>query len=1011
MSSATPAGRSFQRSLIPFIGRNDELNALRSALDRSLAGRGTIVLIAGEPGIGKTRTSEVFALDAEACGARVLWGRCYEWEGAPAYWPWIQVLRTYIDDLDDDLLQTELGSGAPFVAQVLPELRQRLADFPEPPPLEPAAARFRLFEALTRFMINAARRRPLVIILEDLHWADAASLLLLQFLTQVLRDQPMLLLGTFRDVEITSQHPFSGTLVELTRELHTERLTLGGLSQSDVGLFIERLSGRRVSDALVATLHAETDGNPFFLGEVVRLLSAEGKLTDRLRIPLRRVPDSVREVIRRRLNRLPSDCHDILSVAAVIGREFSAQLLAGVTHAPVTDVLDLLDTATDVRLIEVSGPIGQYHFSHALIQETLYAALNTSRRMRLHLEIGTALEQSRRGDLAPRFAELAYHFSQAAPLGEAAKAISYAIGAAERASDQVAWETAIVHYQLALRSLEFLDPPDEQRRCEVLLALGEAHNRAGTDAGQIIGAGISAEAVSTFMEAARVARAAGLAEHFAQAAFGIVGPSLSVAQGFNEASELMMEALATLPKSDSILRAHLLAGYAAHRSALMAIGKTPMDFVAYEDVKSMTDEAVAMTRRLGNPATLSYALHARCHVHLGPDDLSLVRADSEEAVEAAIVAGDARLHVLALFDVYQAALFRGDNTTARNVLDPLRRAAEPLKIRYFDYILGICGAGQAMRDGRLADAEKHIEFALSSWPRGGIATGELLALRREQDRVHEVADAMRWIIEQLPGALMWEALWILALLETGRCDEARSLFASIPDDKLLLVTSHWNVRLCALYAEFCDAFDDKRRAAIVYEHLLPYARHNIFASNSDHACGSASHYLGILATTLGHWDDAERHFEDALEANERWGYPLHAAYTRYAWADALGRRGCTADFPSISALLERAVTTAERIGSIRLARHVDQLSKQIGVTLPAMKSTARLTKTQLSLSRREREVLALIIGGSTDKEIAEALFISPRTVTTHVTHILNKLGVSSRFEAAELASSNGHLRE
>jgi eukaryotic-like serine/threonine-protein kinase len=177
-------------SPVPFVGREAELRVLHTALGSAFAGRGQVVLIAGEPGIGKTRTSDMFAAQAEASGACILWGRCHEWEGAPPYWPWIQVLRAYLSLADEGSLIRDLGAGAADVAQVLPELRQRIPDLPELPAMEPEQARFRLFDALATFLVNAAKARPLVVVLDDLHWADTPSLLLLQFLAQGIR-QPL----------------------------------------------------------------------------------------------------------------------------------------------------------------------------------------------------------------------------------------------------------------------------------------------------------------------------------------------------------------------------------------------------------------------------------------------------------------------------------------------------------------------------------------------------------------------------------------------------------------------------------------------------------------------------------------------------------------------------------------------------------------------------------------------------------------------------------------------------
>lgn len=967
-------------SLAPFVGRGAELRVLRAAFESASAGRGQVVLIGGEPGIGKTRTADVFAGDAR--DAKILWGRCHEWQGAPAYWPWIQVLRAHLSMLDDDDLRAQLGAGAADIAQVLPELRQRLADLADLPPMEPEQARFRLFDALATFLINAAQPHPLVIVLDDIHWADAPSLLFLHFLAESIRGARIVLLGAFRDFEVYRQPALSHTLAELSREQHAQRMTLRGLSPEDVGAFVAQISQSVPTDALVQAVYQETEGNPFFVGEVIRLLGAEGQLGGQTPVTLRRVPESVREVILRRLDRLPADCNRALSIASAAGREFSLALLARVSRETADELVDTLDAAIEAQLVQKTPAIGAYRFSHALVRETLYEDLGTAQRMRLHAQAGQALEEIHALDLAPYYADLTYHFVQAAPAGTADKALDYAIKAAERATAQVAWETAVGHYEMALRVLELQDPRDEHRRCEVLLALGEAQNRAGTGAGRIIGAGNSAETVSTFMEATRVARAAGLTEHFAQAAFGIVGLSLSVAQGFNEASQLMEEALAAFPKSDNSLYIHLLAGYAAHHSALMAIDKAPMDLTMYREARRHTDEAVAMARRSGKPATLSYALHARCHVYFGPDDLDILRADSEEALATAITAGDERLRVLALFDIYQAALFRGDMEAARNTIDSIQRTAAPLKIRYFDYVVSVCLTGQALRDGRLADADGHVESALSSWPGGGIGTWQLLALRREQGRVNEVVETTRWIYEQGRSALMWRVMWILALLEIGRDDEARSLFE-----------------------EFCDAFSDKQRAALVYQHLYPYARHNVFASNSDHVCGSTAHYLGILATTLERWDAAERHFADALEANERWGIRPAAAWTRYQWADMLLRRGDEQCRERALPLLNAALVQAETMGMTRLIDTAQTLTDNLN----QMRAAQPAGKRAHGLSPREMDVLRLITSGHSDKEIAETLSISPRTVTTHVTHILNKLGANTRTEAATIAVRAGIL--
>jgi DNA-binding CsgD family transcriptional regulator len=245
---------------------------------------------------------------------------------------------------------------------------------------------------------------------------------------------------------------------------------------------------------------------------------------------------------------------------------------------------------------------------------------------------------------------------------------------------------------------------------------------------------------------------------------------------------------------------------------------------------------------------------------------------------------------------------------------------------------------------------------------------------------------------------MWWAMWAQALLETGQRDEARALFESIPRDRLLRVSRQWVIRLCSLYAEFCDAFDDRERAAFVYEQLLPYANHNVFASNSDHICGSASSYLGVLATTLGRWDDAEHHFAHGLAMNERWGIRPAAAYTRYGWADMLVRRGDPHDRERARSLLDAALVSAREIGMLRLARLVETLAARMA---PDQASSRR------ELSARELDVLRLLVDGRTNQEIAQALSISHHTAANHVANIMSKLGLESRTAAAAWAVRHG----
>src|SRR3972149_2906838 len=416
-TASTVAQRAVQEEANPldrlagggFVGRGKGMDELRAGLEDALSGRGRLLMLVGEPGIGKTRTSEEVATYAGLRNAQVLWGRCYEGEGAPAYWPWVQVVRPYVHDRDPAALMSEMGPGAADIAQVVSEVRERLPGLPAPPSLEPEQARFRLFDGITTFLKNASKGQPVVLVLDDLHWADKPSLLLLQFLARELRGARLMVLGTYRDVELGRQHPLSQTLGELGREGLSQRILLRGLTQRDVARFIEITSGVKPPEALVEAVYQETEGNPFFVNEIVRLLVADGRLEKPEEVVSWSVtiPQGVREVAGRPLAHLSEECNRVLTIGSVIGREFGLRLLEKVSEVKGDRLVEALEEAMGARVIaELPRTTDQYWFSHVLIRETLYEELSTTRRVRLHRQIGEALEElDAEGNLPP----LAYH--------------------------------------------------------------------------------------------------------------------------------------------------------------------------------------------------------------------------------------------------------------------------------------------------------------------------------------------------------------------------------------------------------------------------------------------------------------------------------------------------------------------------------------------------------------------------------------------------------------------------
>ena len=610
-----------------FVGREREMDELRAALEQALSGRGRLLLLVGEAGIGKTRTAEELVTFARLRKVQVLWGRCYEGDAAPAYWPWIQAIRSYIQDRDAKTLLAEMGSGASDLAQLFSEVRDRLPGLPAPPMLEPEQARFRLFDGVTTFLRNAGRTQPLMIVLDDLHWADRSSLLLLLFVARELRDARVIILGTYRDSEVGRQHPLSQALGELTRGELAQRITLRGLGENDVARFIEITAGIKPPAGLVEALYRETEGNPFFVNEIVRLLVSEGRLekTPHGRSWSLDIPESVRDVIGRRLDRLSSDCNRILSIASVVGREFGLPVLQPLSGLDEEHLLDLLDEALRARVVvEMPATIGRFAFSHALVRETLRLGITPARRARLHRRIGEVLEGLQQGSHEVDVAEIAHHFFEAARAGgDVEKAVDYSVRAGERATALVAYDEAVAHYEQALQVLDCARPADEARRCVLLLSLGEARDRSGN-------APLAKEA---FLAAADLARKLGATDLLARAALAFCGRWLGLVEVGKvdvQLIGLLEEALTGLGNAESPLRARLLGRLA-----------TELYFVAGSEVRrdSLSRDAVQLARRLGDLATIGEALRARHVAIWGPDNAEERLAISTEMTGAAERAG------------------------------------------------------------------------------------------------------------------------------------------------------------------------------------------------------------------------------------------------------------------------------------------------------------------------------------------------------------------------------------
>ena len=531
---------------VPFVGREAEVGALRACLAEAERGRGRLLLVGGEPGIGKTRFVEAAMDEARTLGFAIALGACDPCAGTPEYWPWRQVHHA--------LTTPEGGEPLPPTAPVLLEgmLVDDLARASNGPGSDgmPDQRRFQLFDIAARALVRRTRRQPGLLVLEDLHWADRSSLLLLEFLAPRFRSAAIVLLATYRDLDVIPDHPLYAALAAVSRHAHTQRLVLRGLESDALAHFVEVMARLRPSPAVVEAMLRDTGGNPFFVSEVVRLLASRtqlGRLTASVFDSLG-VPPSVREVTGQRLARLSPAVRELLDLAATIGLEIPVAVLAEAAGQPAMQVLAALEEPLAARLVtEVREDPGRVRFTHALVREVVYEALGPARRAALHRAIGTALERLH-GELdGPHLDELAHHFAGAAPGGSVEKAVEYCTRSAVRAMERYGFDESARHYE---RALALVPGAQQRRRGELLLGLARARKMAGDP--QAAG--------RSFFEAADLALRLGDAELLAEAALrdGLWWAVTSHADD-QRAMALLEEAVTRLDDLDSPLRAAVLA--------------------------------------------------------------------------------------------------------------------------------------------------------------------------------------------------------------------------------------------------------------------------------------------------------------------------------------------------------------------------------------------------------------------------------------------------------------------
>jgi DNA-binding winged helix-turn-helix (wHTH) protein/tetratricopeptide (TPR) repeat protein len=911
----------------PFVGREDELAKLREAWAAAVTGRGGIALVVGEAGIGKTRLAEEIVREARDHGALALSGRCQEGEGAPAFWPWVQVLREALADRTPPEVHRELGREHDAIAPLLPEL----VDSPaadHTAGLTSEQRRFQLFDAVARYLRRCARARPLVILLDDLHWGDQASLLLLRFLAGELRASAALLLATYRDEELHRGHPLPRIVAALAREPFVRRVHLQGLRPEEVARYLETLAPDRATPALAAELHERTGGNPFFLREMIDLIEGDGA-------PPTALPEGVREAIGRRLDRLSPEGDRILTVAALIGDGFSLALLEQVADVERERLLEILDEAQSCGVLRAADRSGaRFVFAHALVRQTLYEEVSAPARVRLHRKVGEALEATHRDNPGPFVGELAHHFFQAAAGGDVAKAVQWGRRAADRAMRLLAWEEAAAQYERVLEILSFATPVDERARCETLLDLGEACSRAGE----------RTRAREAFTEAGEAADALGAATLLARAALGLGGRAEEGHGPDEPLRRLLEKALGAVGASDAALRAALLARLS---------GTHP--YSASRDERArISEEALALARSSGARWALTQAVVARAtDLRLG--DVAERLALGAELIATAERADDAPWGLSPYDPAWvghsyreRAFLLQGDVAAADRELAVLARIAEEQRQPFQRFAVCTANFGRAHASGRFEEARRWIDRAQTIARRlDPLATtmdrvlefllarecgpellpavmitpdvaGALLDLPLDRlgwesseeapsgERIREVICAVTPWMGPIIGAIMGHAK-----MQAGRVDEARAELEAMTDRFDETTQDGAWIFFLALAAEAAARVDSRAPAERLYALLEPHAHLNASLDGMDAYLGSVSHFLGVLAAALSERERALAHLEEAVTRNDRMGARAHRVRSEWELGRVLLEVGERARG---HALLESARAEARSLG-------------------------------------------------------------------------------------------------
>jgi DNA-binding CsgD family transcriptional regulator/tetratricopeptide (TPR) repeat protein len=964
----------------PFAGRARELGTLRALIPGDDGEGVRFALIGGEAGSGKSRLVREFAIEAAAGGAVVLYGACDAVVHRP-YGPFADALDQLVRGTDPATLRADLGAAAGELTRLLPDLAQRLGDLPPPVAADPDTERHRLHVAVADLLAAAGRRTPLVLVVEDGHWADAPTLLLLRHLARVATEARSLVVTTFRDTEAEVPQPLAATLADLRRSEGVVRLRLAGLSAEEIGEFIERAAGSDLGPGLpdvALSLRELTGGNAFLMTELWRTLLETETLasagSERLAGAVAELgsPEGVREVVSQRLARLSAAGTQLLELAAVAGPEFELSLVAPDGVATVHAALE--EAVAHGMIEEVPGRRLEYRFTHELVRRALYDRMPGLRRAELHLRVAEALERAHGPGESRRLAALAHHFAAAAPVDGPRRAVAYALRAGAAALDALAFDEADARFSAALD----LGVDDARTRGQTQLALGAARFRAGR----------SDDAMAAFRGAAQIARALDDPELLAQAAIGFEEACWRPGIVDAGAVELLEEASRAIGDGDSELRVMLLAGLGRAHSF---VG----DHAASDAVR---ERATAMARRLDDRRGLATVL-MRSYWSRSEGRLEETLELLTEARELAEGLGDSELRAEAMEWRVAGLVAIGDLDTAAREQAAVHALAVRLRQPFTLHVAEHYASTIALCTGDLAEAEAAAERShewsrlLSGRDASGIHGIQMFGVRREQGRLAELEPVIGLLAGSGGPAGVWRPGLAALLAELGMEDEARGELEQIRREGLAPLRSRLWLGSLTYLADACAAVGDAELAPLVYRELAPLAGGNVVVGHGVACYGAADRFLGMLAAASGDHDRAAGHFEAALGFNRRMGAHTWVAQTLFGYGRTLRMRDRAGDARRAAELLAEAATLADHIGMPALLARAQAL----GAPAPGPVSPPD------DLSLREVDVLRLVALGRSNREIGLELSISGHTVANHIRSILRKTGAANRTEAAGYA--------